>query len=68
MLIFDKDITEYTVKIPIYDNSIYEDNKIFSVQLRMISGVRILLAPSAIDVTIRDDDQTPCECTIKYSL
>ena len=55
-LIFDGDHLAYKVPIAIYDNSLREISKTFSVQLSLISGVRTHLMPSAMDVTIEEDD------------
>ena len=55
-LIFDGDHLEYNVPIAIYDNFLRETSKRFSVQLSLISGVRTRLMPSAMDVTIQEDD------------
>ena len=63
---FDGDHVEHEVPIAIYDNSIRETvKKTFSVQLSLISAVRTHLMPSAMDVTIEEDDavngkQLPC--------
>ena len=54
---FDGDHREHKVQIAIYDNFIRETvKKLFSVQLSLISGVRTRLNPSAMDVTIEEDD------------
>lgn len=55
-LMFDGDHLEHKVPIEIYDNSLSEISKTFSVQLSLISGVRTRLMPSAMDVTIEEDD------------
>jgi hypothetical protein len=55
-LVFDGDHLEHKVPIAIYDNSIRETVKTFSVQLSLISGVRTRLMPSAMNVIIEEDD------------
>ena len=57
ILNFDGQTLEHKVQIAIYDNVISENvKKIFSVHLGPISGVRARLMPSAMDVTIEEDD------------
>ena len=55
-LVFDGDHLEHKIPIAIYDNSIRETVKTFSVQLSLISGVRTRLMPSAMNVIIEEDD------------
>ena len=57
ILNFDGEILEHKVQIAIYDNVISENvKKIFSVHLGPIFGVRARLMPSAMDVTIEEND------------
>ena len=56
-LVFTGDHREHKVQIAIYDNSIRDTiKKLFSVQLSLISGVRTRLMPSAMNVTIEEDN------------
>ena len=53
---FDGERTEHKVIVAIYDNSIREESKTFSVQLKLLSGVRTRLMPSSMTITITEDD------------
>ena len=56
---FDGDVTQHRLSINIYDNMIYEGDKSFGIQLYLVSGTGTLISPSAMVITITEDDQPP---------
>ena len=55
-LVFDKERKEHILSIRTYDNAVFEGPKSFFVQLSILSGSRVQLTQSKIEVTILDDD------------
>ena len=65
---FDGDVTEHRLSINIYDNMIYEGDKSFGIQLYLVSGTGTLISPSAMVITITEDDQPPSKDGIHVHL
>ena len=59
---FRLNATERVVMINIFDNNVYEGDKLFAVQLSLVSGARIRVSPSTVTVRIIEDDQQPSKC------
>ena len=57
---FDDEDDEHVISIALYNNFNKDSTpKSFSVQLSLLSGVRTRLTPSAMTVTIVDDEPLP---------
>ena len=66
---FHPNVTERVVMINIFDNMVYEGNKLFGVQLNLVSGVRTHISPSTVTVDITEDDQQPSKYIhIRYAV
>ncbi len=56
VLTFGNGVLSQAITIPILDNSVINDDKVFSVNLSSAGGGALLGTPNSINITIREDD------------
>ncbi|WP_455209182.1 Calx-beta domain-containing protein [Kaarinaea lacus] len=67
LLTFADGVTSQTITVPILEDTLYESNELFSIQLSGVTGGASLGAHSSATITITDNDPVPPAGTLQFS-